>query len=404
MIERTQLPIESLTLDPVQSREQAWSGDEIDRRLANSIETDGLFQDIMVRPLEDIEITEVDSSTGVEYAIIAGSRRYHAAMEAGHEHVPCKILRADDLNAAWTSLSENTDRRDLSEQEIAQQLSLIFELVRPLEEPSECPCCGQAVKGETGLLQHCSQTECELPLPTPEDGDTLSELGEDGRFDTEKQALHYVAGRFRGKTDQSALNLVKRHLRTANLPPLLQSLFKHPEERTVQEKTAMDNYGIDSDARLGTGDGVSGSARAVVSLHNTFSSVLDSQEVDPTDAVLEAVGTIQFDEMSEQETRRSLHEFRRELTANLEEAPSESHEEIFSETLEKQAQQLREMYQDVETTRPFKNVDVMGPETQQHSRWHAQAMAVRNSKSHAELVRELYQERLEQLADEQGWE
>ena len=88
MIERTQLPIESLTLDPVQSREQAWSGDEIDRRLANSIETDGLFQDIMVRPLEDIEITEVDSSTGVEYAIIAGSRRYHAAMEAGHEHVP----------------------------------------------------------------------------------------------------------------------------------------------------------------------------------------------------------------------------------------------------------------------------------------------------------------------------
>ena len=107
--------------------------------------------------------------------------------------------------------------------------------------------------------------------------------------------------------------------------------------------------------------------------------------------------------MSEQKTRRSLHEFRRELTANLEEAPSESHQEIFSDTLQKQAEKLRETYQDVETTRPFKNVDVMGPETQQHSRWHARAMAVRNSKSHAELVRELYQERLEQLADEQGW-
>jgi len=404
MIERKQLPIESLTLDPVQSRDQAWSGDEVDRRLANSIKTDGLFQDIIVRPLDSIEITEVDDEISANYSIIAGSRRYHAAMEAGHEHVPCKVLRADDLDAAWTSLSENTDRRDLSEQEIAQQLSLIFELVRPLEEPSECPCCGQAVKGETGLLQHCSRTECELPLPTPEDGDTLTQEGVNERFDTEKQALHYVAGKFRGETDQSALNLVKRHLRTANLPPLLQSLFKHPEERTVQEKTAMKNYGIDSRARLGTGDGVSGSARAVVSLHNTFSSELDTEKVDPTAAVLETVGTIQFDEMSEQETRRSLHEFRRELTANLEEAPSESHQEIFSDTLEKQVEQLRETYQDIETARPFKNVDVMGPETQQHSRWHAQAMSARNSKSHAELVRELYQERLEQLADEQGWD
>jgi len=403
MIERTQLPIESLTLDPVQSREQAWSGDDVDRQLAKSIETDGLFQDLIVRPLEDIEITEVDAPARTEYGIVAGSRRYHAAMEAGHEHVPCKILRADDLDAAWTSLSENTDRRDLSEQEIAQQLSLIFELVRPLEEPSDCPCCGQTVKGETGLLQHCSQTECELQLPTPEDGDILSKEGVDGLFDTEKQALHYVAGRFRGRTDKSALNLVKRHLRTANLPPLLQSLFKDPEERSPQEKTAMDNYGIDSSARLGTGEGVSGSARAVVSLHNTFSSELDTEEVDPTAAVLETVGTIQFDEMSEQETRRSLHEFRRELTANLEEASSESHQVIFSDTLEKQVEQLRQTYQDIETTRPFKNVDVMGPETQQHSRWHAQAMAVRNSKSHAELVRQLYQERLEQLADDQGW-
>jgi len=403
MIERTQLPIESLILDPVQSRDQAWSGDEFDRRLAKSIETDGMFQDIIVRPLEDIEITAVDEAASAEYAIIAGSRRYHASMEAGYESVPCKVLRADDLDAAWTSLSENTDRRDLSEQEIAQQLSLIFELVRPREEPSACPCCGQAVKNETGLLQHCSQAECELPLPTPEDADTLTEQAVDGRFETEKQALHYVASRFLGRTDQPALNLVKRHLRTAELPPLLQSLFKHPEERTAQERTAMDNYGIDSRARLGSGEGNSGSARAVVRLHNTLSSELDTEEVDPTTAVLETVGTIQFDEMSEQEIRRSLNEFRHELTANLEKAPQDAHQEIFSDTLQKQADRLRRTYQDVETTRPFKNVDVMGPETQRHSRWHVQAMKIRNSKNHGELVRELYQERLEQLADEQGW-
>lgn len=35
-----------------------------------------------------------------------------------------RILNADDLDAAWTSLLESTGREDFSEQEIAQQLAL----------------------------------------------------------------------------------------------------------------------------------------------------------------------------------------------------------------------------------------------------------------------------------------
>jgi len=157
MIERRELPVEKLTIDVVQSRDEAWVGDSEDQRLAESIANDGLLQDIVVRPLKTVSVAAVDDSetttqtqatggnSNAEYAVVAGSRRYHAAMEAGYETIPCKIVEADDLEAAWASLVENTDRRELSEQEIAQQLNLIYQIVRPREPPAECPDCGEVV-------------------------------------------------------------------------------------------------------------------------------------------------------------------------------------------------------------------------------------------------------------------
>ncbi len=416
MIERTDLPIEVLTLDPMQSRERAWSGDEPDRRLAESIASDGLYQDIIVRPLEDVELgvthtntdNDVEQDTEAEYAIIAGSRRYHAAMEAGHETVPCKIVRSTDLEAAWTSLSENTDRRELSEQEIAQQLSLIYELVRPREEPAACPECGESVSGEAQLLTHSTQTECDLPEPSlPTEGE-LQDPGEVEdeayRFITEKQALEYLAEHHLGRDDSGAVDIIRGHLRTAQLPPVLQSLFKAPTDRTVQERMAIENYGIDTRTRLGSGEGKSGTSTEIVKLHETLDGELDTDEIEPTDAVLEAVGSLRFEEMSEQELRRTLRDFRHELRAELQEASADEHGEVFGDTLAQQADDLRTSYEKIEPTRPFKKVDVLGPETQQHSRWHVQVMNRRDVSGHGELVRELYQERLEELAEEQGWD
>ena len=413
MIERSHLPIEVLTLDPMQSRERAWSGDEPDRRLAESIASDGLYQDIIVRPLDDVELgvthtntdTDVEEDTEAEYAIIAGSRRYHAAMEAGHETVPCKIVRSSDLEAAWTSLSENTDRRELSEQEIAQQLSLIYELVRPREEPEVCPECGESVSGESQLLTHCTQTECDLPEPSLSTEGELQDTGEDEvyRFITEKQALEYLAEHHLGRDDSGAVDIIRGHLRTAELPPVLQSLFKAPTDRTAQERMAIDNYGIDTRTRLGSGEGKSGTSTEIIKLHETLDAELDTDEIAPTDAVLEAVGSLRFEEMSEQELRRTLRDFRHELRAELKAASADEHDEVFGDTLARQADDLRTSYEEIEPTRPFKKVDVLGPETQQHSRWHVQVMNRRDVSGHGELVRELYQERLEELADEQGW-
>jgi ParB/RepB/Spo0J family partition protein len=419
MVTRETLPVEQLIVDPVQSREQAWVGDDPDRELAESIDDEGLLQDLIVRPVTDATAQAgaraAETTANQTYAIVAGSRRYHAAMEAGHETVPCKIVDADDLAAAWTSLTENIKRRDLSEQEIATQLKLIYQHVRPRQPPDSCPKCGESVAGESALLQHCEQTTCDLP-GSPETGppprsDVPTEVTESdggaptGRFSTEQQALAYLAHRFLGRTDESAIDIVEGHLRTAELPPLLQSLFKAPDDRSGKERTALSNYGIDTRVRLGSGEGKSGTSREIVKLHETVATAAETDAVNPTDAVLETVGELRAEEMSEQELRRTLRDFRHEVSAELTAADSaDEQRDRFRETLTARADEIAETYEEVEPSRPFKKVDVLGPETQQHSRWHAQVMQRRDVSGHGALVRELYQERLEELAEQGGWE
>jgi ParB-like chromosome segregation protein Spo0J len=389
MIQQAEVPVQDLIVDPFQSRDTAWTGDELDRRLADSINDDGMMHDILVRPIDDVDVdlgvtsttetsdtveADSDGNTDDKYAIIAGSRRYHAAIEVGQETVSCKILSANDIEAAWRSLSENTERRDLSEQEIASQLNLIYELVRPL-----------------------SDTEQQADT---ENGDL--DLQQD-RFDSEEEALEYIAERFYGRTDNNAIELVQGHLRTAKLPPEIQALFKDSDERSITERDALENYGIDSRTTLGSGEGKSGTSREVVALHDTLEEQLDGDSLDATDAVLDAVGSLRFDAMSEQELRRSLREFRQEVSTALDSTSPESGQQAFRETLQEHTETLRELHEEVEPQRPFKKIDLLGPDTQRHSRWHVQAMRDRGVSSHSELVRELYMERLEVLADNRGW-
>jgi hypothetical protein len=404
-MQRQELRIDQLTVDQMQSRDTAWVGDNDDQRLANSIAATGLLHDVLVRSCDASDTAETESQ---QYSVVAGSRRYYAALEAGYERLPCKIIEADDVEAAWTSLSENTDRRNLSEQEIAQQLSLIYEMVRPVAEPSNCPDCGQDVDGEVGLRSHQQHTDCELPQdpvavainstpPTTNESVT-------NRFTTSQQALTYIAARYLGRSDDDAVDLVAGHLRTADLPPVIQSLFKPPDDRTTEEQMAISNYGISSSTRLGSGEGRSGTSRDVASLYEGLEGTLDEQTaLTPTGAVLEAVGSLTFDGMSEQEIRQNIREFRREVTAELTADDTASQQEIFTKTLAAQESELREMYEEIEPTRPFRKVDVQGPDTQRHSRWHSQAMRSRDENAHGALVKRLYEERLETLAEKHGW-
>jgi len=399
-IRRERIPIEDLAMDPLQSRRDGWSGSEADRKLAESIKSQGLLQDILVRPLSQLETDA--SNADATYAIVAGSRRYHAALEAGIEELPCKIIDANDIEAAWTSLVENTDREDLSEQEVANQLGVIYELIKPREEPEACPRCGIDVDGEAGLTSHWGQSSCS---PPDADSRDVNFNNPENRFVTDRQARQYLAWHYLGRTDDTAMSIIGGHLRTAQLPPLLQSLFKEPGQRSEQERTALENYGIDPTTTLGSGVGRSKASQVVASIYDTVDEVFDADAVNPTDAVLEAVGELRTSETSEKDFEKSLRRFRRELSSEVTQIDETTDQQAcFREVLHSYSEDLREASDELEATQPFKRVDVRSPETQQHSRWYARAHAGRDVRSHGELIRELYQERLETLADEQGWE
>ncbi len=90
------------------------------KELVNSIEQHGILQPLLVRPL---------SSGG--YELVAGERRYRAAMESGLTEVPVVIRELSNSDALSLSLIENLQREDLNPVEetegILQLLSLHLE-------------------------------------------------------------------------------------------------------------------------------------------------------------------------------------------------------------------------------------------------------------------------------------
>ena len=70
--------------------------------LANSLQTHGLLQPITVRQV------------GEYYQIIAGERRFRAALGLGWSEISAQILEKDDRQMAELALTENIQRKDLN--------------------------------------------------------------------------------------------------------------------------------------------------------------------------------------------------------------------------------------------------------------------------------------------------
>lgn len=85
-------------------------------RLTDSIVTSGILQPLLVRRLP--------SGT---FELVAGERRLRAAKMAGLRRVPCVLHKADDLTAAFFSLVENLQRRNLSFFEEAEAIHALLE-------------------------------------------------------------------------------------------------------------------------------------------------------------------------------------------------------------------------------------------------------------------------------------
>ena len=97
---KTQVNIDKISPSPFQPRR---AFDEIKlQELAMSIRNQGIIQPLVVRP------------KGERFELIAGERRWRAAMKAGLSTVPVVVRQASDRDALQLALIENLQREDLN--------------------------------------------------------------------------------------------------------------------------------------------------------------------------------------------------------------------------------------------------------------------------------------------------
>jgi ParB family transcriptional regulator, chromosome partitioning protein len=112
--ELRELPVELVKPNPKQPRTrfdaEALAG------LTESIETSGVIQPLLVRPLPD-----------GSYELIAGERRWRAAQEAGLEKVPAIVRDSERAERLQVALIENMVREDLNPVEEARACAALVE-------------------------------------------------------------------------------------------------------------------------------------------------------------------------------------------------------------------------------------------------------------------------------------
>jgi ParB family chromosome partitioning protein len=105
------IPAEEIEANPYQPRQTL--GDLAE--LTASIREKGVLEPLLVRRVEN------------RYQIIAGERRYRAAVEAGISELPCIIREASDAETMEIALVENLQRKDLTAFEEADGLRVLGE-------------------------------------------------------------------------------------------------------------------------------------------------------------------------------------------------------------------------------------------------------------------------------------
>ena len=94
------LPLDQITLPPTQPRR--YFDPQAMQSLVESVKSEGILQPLLVRPV------------GEKYEVIAGERRYRAAIEAELTEVPVIVREMTDDQAVQYALIENLQREDLN--------------------------------------------------------------------------------------------------------------------------------------------------------------------------------------------------------------------------------------------------------------------------------------------------
>jgi ParB family chromosome partitioning protein len=103
------IPIDQIDANPFQPRTD-FNADELES-LAESIRVQGVLQPILARS---------HPTNPERYQIVAGERRFRAAMQAGLTEIPALLREMDDSDAAVVALVENLQRQDLNAIEEAE--------------------------------------------------------------------------------------------------------------------------------------------------------------------------------------------------------------------------------------------------------------------------------------------
>jgi ParB family transcriptional regulator, chromosome partitioning protein len=110
-VQARQLPISAIAPNPYQPRREFTEEDLAD--LTASLRESGLLQPVVVRP--------APGTGGVaKWELIAGERRWRAAMRLGWKEIPAVIKEADDRTLLVLALVENIQRAGLSPLEEAE--------------------------------------------------------------------------------------------------------------------------------------------------------------------------------------------------------------------------------------------------------------------------------------------
>jgi len=106
------VPVEDIEPNPNQPRQHMGDLSE----LIASVREKGVLEPILVRP------------RGSRFQIIAGERRYRAALEAGLGEIPCIVRETSDSETMEIALVENLQRQDLTPFEEADGLRTLADL------------------------------------------------------------------------------------------------------------------------------------------------------------------------------------------------------------------------------------------------------------------------------------
>lgn len=110
--------IDDLGVDTANVRGSDWN---LNEEFVQDIRENKIQEPLIVRPAKP--------SSGVKYAIVCGSRRYNAAIEAGLKKVPVIIRKMDDVTAMGRSIAENIYKESAPAYRYAIKIGEMYELL-----------------------------------------------------------------------------------------------------------------------------------------------------------------------------------------------------------------------------------------------------------------------------------